>query len=218
MDITVLLGAPGAGKGTIATRIAEPLGARHVSTGAMLRDALQAGTPAGLAAKTYMERGELVPDDVLARLIEDLLAVSPPDAQFLLDGFPRNPAQARMLDELAARHGSRVDRAVSIDVPEDVILDRLAGRRVCPDCGANYHLRTLPSKREGLCDRCGAALVQRDDDQPETVRKRLAVHARQTAPLIDEYAARGTLLHVDGSGDADQVANAVRHAIEASRV
>ncbi len=217
MDITVLLGAPGAGKGTVATRIAGPLGAIHVSTGAMLRDALKAGTDAGLDAKRYMDRGELVPDAVLARLMEELLEQSAPDAHVLLDGYPRNPAQAQTLESLARRFGCAVGRAVTIEVPEDVILERLDGRRVCPACGANFHLRTLPPKRGGVCDACGAELVQRTDDQPGTARKRLAVYARQTAPLIEWYDQRGLLLRVDGSGEADQVAEAVLKAVMASQ-
>jgi adenylate kinase len=214
MDITVLLGAPGAGKGTVAVRIAEPLGARHVSTGAMLRDAVKAGSPAGRTAKGYMDRGELVPDAVLADMIGELLAAAPRDARFILDGFPRNIPQAEVLDALAARHGARVSRVVCIDVPLEVALDRLGGRRVCPVCGANFHVRTLAPRRVGICDSCGAELVTRADDQPETIRNRLTVYDRQTAPLIAWYQAAGKLLRIDGSGDADTVAAAVRRLIE----
>lgn len=214
MDLTVLLGAPGAGKGTVAARIAAPLNAKHVSTGAMLRDAVKAGTPAGLCAKAYMERGELVPDAVLADMVGDLLAAAPRDARFVLDGFPRNTNQAAMLDTLAARHNARVDLAVCIDVPLDVVLDRLGGRRVCPACGANFHVRTLAPRQAGVCDSCGASLVTRADDQPDTIRNRLAVYEEQTAPLVAWYDRVGKLRRVDGSGDADSVAAAVRRVVE----
>lgn len=213
MTLTVLLGAPGAGKGTVAARVAAPLNARHVSTGAMLRDAVKSGTPAGLLAKGCMDRGELVPDAVLADMIGDLLAAAPKDARFLLDGFPRNVPQAETLEELALAHGARVDCAVSIEVPQEVVLDRLGGRRVCPACGANFHVRTLAPRREGICDSCGAALVVRDDDQPATIRKRLAVYEKQTAPLAAWYEKAGKLRRVDGSGDADAVAESVRRIL-----
>jgi len=213
MTLTVLLGAPGAGKGTVAARIAGPLQARHVSTGAMLRDAVKAGTPAGLVAKGNMARGELVPDSVLADMIGELLAAAPADARFLLDGFPRNVPQAEILSELAPRHGAEVDCAVSIEVPQEIILDRLGGRRVCPACGANFHVRTLKPRREGICDSCGAELTVRADDQPDTIRKRLAVYEEQTAPLAAWYEQRGKLRRVDGSADADAVAETVRLAL-----
>ncbi len=206
MDITVLLGAPGAGKGTVAARIAPALNARHVSTGAMLREAVKAGTPAGLSAKAYMDKGELVPDQVLADMIGELLAQAPADARFLLDGFPRNVAQAEILDDLAARHGTSVARAISIDVTPETVLERLGGRRACPKCGAGYHVKFMPPKKEGICDQCGAELVIRDDDKPETIRHRLAVYEEKTAPLAAWYDKAGKLVHVDGTQDADAVA------------
>ena len=206
MDITVLLGAPGAGKGTVAARIAAPLNARHVSTGAMLREAVKAGTPAGLSAKKFMDAGELVPDEVLAAMIGELLDKAPADARFLLDGFPRNVAQAEILDDLAARHGATVARALSIDVTPETVLERLGGRRTCPKCGAGYHVRSLPPKKEGICDACGAALVTRDDDRPETIRHRLSVYKEKTAPLAAWYEKAGKLVHVDGTQDAAAVA------------
>lgn len=209
MILTVLLGAPGAGKGTVAARVAAPLGAHHVSSGAMLRVAVKDGTPAGKVAQACMDRGELVPDAVLADMIDEQLAKAPREARFLLDGYPRNVPQAECLERLAARHGAVVDCAVSLDVPPDVVLDRLGGRRVCPACGANYHVRTLPPRRAGLCDACGAALVTRDDDRPETIRKRLEVYERQTAPLTVWYAQAGKLRRVEGAGPAETVADAV---------
>lgn len=206
MDITVLLGAPGAGKGTVAARIAAPLNARHVSTGAMLREAVEAGTPAGLSAKAYMAEGKLVPDEVLADMIRDLLAKTPADARILLDGYPRNTAQAEVLDALAAEHGATVARALSIDVTFDTVLQRLGGRRVCPKCSAGYHIHSLPPKIEGVCDACGAELITREDDKPETIRKRLAVYEEKTAPLAAWYEKAGKLIHVNGAQDADDVA------------
>ena len=206
MDITVLLGAPGAGKGTVAARIAPTINARHVSTGAMLREAVKAGTPAGLSAKAYMDKGELVPDQVLADMIGELLAQAPADARFLLDGFPRNVAQAETLDRLAAAHGATVARALSVDVTTETVLERLGGRRTCPKCGAGFHVKSLPPKVEGVCDQCGATLVIRDDDRPETIRHRLAVYEEKTAPLAAWYEKAGKLVHVDGTQDADAVA------------
>ena len=210
MTLTVLLGAPGAGKGTVAARIAGPLHARHVSTGAMLRDAVKDETPAGLVAKGNMARGELVPNSVLADMIGEMLAAAPADARFLLDGFPRNVPQAEILADLAPQYGAEVDCAVLIEVPQNIILNRLGGRRVCPVCGANFHVRTLKPRREGLCDSCGAELVERMDDQPDTIRKRLAIYEEQTAPLAAWYEHRGMLRRVDGSADADSVAETVR--------
>jgi len=206
MKITVLLGAPGVGKGTVAARIAPLLNARHVSTGAMLRDAVKAKTPSGVAAQAYMERGELVPDPVLVDMIGELLASSAPDATILLDGFPRNVAQAEALDALAASHNAVVANALCLEVGESVILDRLGGRRVCPACGEGYHIRTLPPKKDGVCDKCGAALITRVDDQPDTIRNRLAVYAEKTAPLVSWYEKAGKLLRMDASADAETVA------------
>ncbi len=208
MELTILLGAPGAGKGTVAARIAGTLNATHVSTGAMLREAVKAGTEAGLSAKSYMEAGALVPDEVLAAMIGDLLKAAAPDARFLLDGFPRNVHQAEVLDELAAKFNATVARAISVDVSTETVLERLGGRRTCPACGAGYHIKSLPPKKEGVCDACGAALTIRADDQPETIKKRLAVYAEQTAPLAAWYEKAGKLRHIDGSQDPDSVASA----------
>jgi adenylate kinase len=208
MDITVLLGAPGAGKGTVAARIAPALNARHVSTGAMLREAVKAGTPAGLSAKAYMDKGELVPDQVLADMIGELLAQAPADARFLLDGFPRNVAQAETLDRLAAAHGATVARALSVDVTPETVLERLGGRRTCPKCGEGYHIKSLPPKVEGICDKCGAELVIRKDDNPDTVKDRLVVYHQQTEPLIAYYKDKGLLRTVDGTTGVENVAAA----------
>jgi adenylate kinase len=210
MDIIILLGAPGAGKGTVAARLVKRLNLKHISSGDLLRAAVKQGTPAGKEAEGYMKRGELVPDALIGRIIADVLAAGGGDATYLLDGFPRTVAQASMLDGVVAEQGGRIRGAVLLDVAEDILVDRLAGRRVCPKCAAGYHVRNLPPKVAGVCDVCGAALVQRPDDNPETVRNRLAVYAKQTAPLIAWYQARQSLARVDGaSGSADDIAERV---------
>ena len=213
MRIIVFLGAPGAGKGTAAAAVAKKTGARHVSTGAMLRDALARETPAGLEAKSYMESGGLVPDAVLCKMIAELLAEAPKDATLFFDGFPRNEAQAAALDKLAADAGATVDLALCIDVAKDALLARLGGRRVCPKCGAGYHVVSLPPKKEGVCDACGAALITRLDDQPATIAHRLEVYEQVTAPVVGWYEKAGKLRRVDGSGSADEVAALVEAAV-----
>lgn len=206
MQVFILLGAPGAGKGTAAVRIAEMTGAKHVSTGAMLREAVKAGTPAGLSAKSYMDKGELVPDCVLIEMIGDLLQSSAADAVLMLDGFPRTIPQAEALEELAAKHGASISKAVNVAVSDAIVQKRLGGRRVCPACGAGFHVDSLPPKKEGVCDVCGAALIIRSDDSPATIANRLLVYAEKTAPLIGWYEKAGKLANADGSGDADSAA------------
>ena len=206
MRIIVFLGAPGAGKGTAAAAVAKKTGARHVSTGAMLRDAVARGTPAGLEAKSHMEAGGLVPDEVLYRMIAELLAATPDPATLFFDGFPRNEAQAAKLEELAAANGAAVSSALLLDVSREALLERLGGRRVCPKCGAGYHVKALPPKVDGVCDACGAALVTRVDDQPATIAHRLEVYESATAPVIGFYEKAGKLRRLDASGTAEEVA------------
>jgi adenylate kinase len=214
MNVVVLLGAPGSGKGTIAGRLAGADRAlRHVSSGDLLRDAVKRQTPAGAEADGYMRRGELVPDALVARLIADLMAEAGETGVLLLDGFPRTVAQAGMLDQTVARCGARLSSAVLLEVPEGILVDRIAGRRACPACGAGYHVTNIPPRREGLCDACGTALTVRKDDLPETVRNRLAVYQAQTVPLIGFYEARGVLRRVDGMGPIDGIAERVRQAL-----
>ena len=205
-SIVVFLGAPGAGKGTAAAAVAAKTGARHVSTGAMLRDAVARGTPAGLEAKSHMEAGGLVPDEVLYRMVAELLAATPDPATLFFDGFPRNEAQAAKLEELAAANGAAVSSALLLDVSREALLERLGGRRVCPKCGAGYHVKALPPKVEGVCDACGAALVTRVDDQPATIAHRLEVYESATAPVIGFYEKAGKLRRLDASGTAKEVA------------
>ena len=210
MNIVILLGAPGSGKGTIAGRLAdEDESLRHVSSGDLLRGAVSKGTEAGIEAKGYMERGELVPDALIARMIKDVIAETQGDVTMLLDGFPRNVAQA----EILAETGAPVRSVVLVDVPDAVIADRIAGRRTCPKCKAGYHVKALPPKVDGICDRCGAALVIRKDDNPETVKDRLVVYHRETEPLIAYYREKGLLRRIDGDQGPEKNAAAFREVM-----
>lgn len=203
MDIVILLGAPGSGKGTIAGRLAEShANLKHVSSGDLLRGAVAKGTAAGVEAKGFMEKGQLVPDALIAQMIKDVIAETTGDVTMLLDGFPRNVAQAKILEET----GAPVRSVVLVDVPDEIIQDRIAGRRTCPKCKAGYHVRALPPKVEGICDKCGAELVIRKDDNPDTVKDRLVVYHRETEPLIAFYEEKGLLRKIDG--DQGPVKNA----------
>ena len=201
MNVVVLLGAPGSGKGTLAAEMANAPGVAHLSTGDLLRNAVKAGTPVGQVAKKIMESGNLVPDDLIAQMVGDYLSAHAELSTVLLDGFPRNVAQAELLADLLAKQGVDLRCALLLDVPNEVVVRRLSGRRVCPGCGAGYNVDTLPPKREGICDSCGETLILRKDDMPETIRHRLDVYAEQTYPLIAYYRERGLLNVVDGSSD-----------------
>lgn len=201
MNVVVLLGAPGSGKGTLAAEMANAPGVAHLSTGDLLRNAVKAGTPVGQVAKKIMESGNLVPDDLIAQMVGDYLSAHAEISTVLLDGFPRNVAQAELLADLLAKQGVDLRCALLLEVPNDVVVRRLSGRRVCPGCGAGYNVDTLPPKREGVCDACGETLILRKDDMPETIRHRLDVYAEQTYPLIAYYRERGLLNVVDGSSD-----------------
>jgi len=205
----LLLGAPGAGKGTQADLLVETFGVPHVATGDMFRAAKAAGTPLGLLAKQYMDQGELVPDDVTIGLVRERL--TQPDAAhgYILDGFPRTPGQAAALDALLGELGQRLDAVVKLTVPRDELLRRLTGRRICPQCNANYHVVFAPPKREGICDRCGHALVQREDDSEATVAHRLDVYDASTRPLIKFYEQKGLLHRVDGTQPVRAVTGAI---------
>ena len=203
MNIVILLGAPGSGKGTIAGRLAsENANLKHVSSGDLLRGAVAKGTPAGVEAKGYMEKGNLVPDALIAQMIKDVIAETQGDVTMLLDGFPRNVAQAEILEKT----GAPVKSVVLVDVPDEIIADRIAGRRTCPKCKAGYHVKALPPKVEGVCDVCGEKLVIRKDDNPDTVKDRLVVYHQQTEPLIAYYKDKGLLKTVDGMTGVDNVA------------
>ena len=214
MDIVILLGAPGSGKGTVAARLAAAdQRLKHVSSGDLLRGAVAQGTAAGIEAKSYMESGRLVPDELIARMIADQVAAAPGDSTMLLDGFPRNIAQAETLERTAKAAGAKVRAAVMLDVPDGIIFDRIAGRRTCPKCKAGYHVKNLPPKVEGVCDNCGAELVVRKDDNPETVKDRLAVYHAQTEPLVEWYGRAGILRRVDGTGPVDGIVDAFSKAM-----
>src|SRR5579875_1853645 len=196
----VLLGPPGAGKGTQADILAAHYGVPHVSTGDLFRDNLRQGTPLGLEAKRYMDAGVLLPDEVTRRMVGD--RIDRPDAApgFVLDGFPRNVAQGEALDHMLGERRLRLDRAVAVEVPENLLIRRLTGRSLCPACQATYHVEFHPPAKDGVCDRCGAALVQRPDDRAETVATRLQVYRSETAPLVDFYRRQGLLATVPGDG------------------
>ena len=211
--MVVLLGPPGAGKGTHADAIRAGLGVPHVSTGAMLRMAIEAGTPAGRRAKAVVERGDLVPDDLMAEMVQERLAEADAEGGFILDGYPRNIDQAHDLDGILAQRGGRLDRVLSLMVDDDEIVRRLSGRRTCDECGAPYHVVSAPPKTEGRCDRCGGSLSQRADDRPEVVARRLAVYRAQTEPLVAFYRGRGVLAEVDAAGTLDAVRQRVVGAL-----
>lgn len=212
----VLIGPPGAGKGTQAKMLQGRLGVAHISSGDLLRAAIRAGSQNGRQAKTYMERGELVPDDVVVSLIEDQLAK---DAErgFLLDGFPRTLTQAEALGTMLKRRERCVDAAVSLIVPVEELVARLGGRRTCRLCGAMYHMKFDPPKAPGVCDKCGGELYQRDDDNADTIRARLKVFERQTEPVLDYYRKKGKLREVDGLGSPSEVLDRVVGALGLGR-
>lgn len=206
----IFLGAPGAGKGTQAEIVCEKLNIPAISTGNMLREAVKNQTAAGLAAKEYMDRGDLVPDEVVIGILKDRIAEDDAKNGFILDGFPRTVAQAEALDSM----GVQIDKVVEIDVADDKICARLGGRRVCEGCGASYHLDFKPTKVEGVCDACGAKVVQRIDDKPETVLSRLATYHEKTAPLKGYYEAKGKLVTVKGQDEIADTAALTLKAIE----
>ena len=201
----VMLGAPGAGKGTQADRIAEKYGIPHISTGDIFRANLKQGTELGLKAKAYMESGQLVPDELTCDLVVDRVAKEDCERGYILDGFPRTIPQAEFFTAALAAKGEKIDCAIDVEVPDENIVARMSGRRACPNCGATYHIQYIPPKQEGICDHCGAALIIRADDQPETVLNRLKVYHDQTQPLIDYYKAAGALRAVDGTKDMEEV-------------
>jgi len=211
------LGPPGAGKGTQARDLAQEWGALHLATGDMLREAVAAGSPLGREAKSYMDQGTLVPDDVIIRMMAERLGAADAGRGFILDGFPRTIAQAEALARLLKDLGQTVDTVVYFDVSEPELLRRLTGRRVCRTCGHSYHVTSNPPKRAGVCDACGGELYQRDDDGEATVRNRLEVYRRQTAPLLDYYRQRNLLVTVSGEGPVVTIRDAIRAAVGAVR-
>jgi adenylate kinase len=213
----ILLGPPGAGKGTQARQLAARWGVPAIATGDMLREAVAADTALGLAAKRHMEAGELVPDDVIIGLAGERLGQPDTRKGFVLDGFPRTPGQAEALARLLETEGLRLDRVVLFEVGEEDLVTRLTGRRVCRNCGRNYHIRFAPPAVAGRCDVCGGELYQRTDDEDATVRRRLHVYARDTAPLVEHYRRQGLLETIAGTGSVDQVLAALVRVTERGR-
>jgi adenylate kinase len=201
----VLLGAPGAGKGTQAKKLIEKFKIPQISTGDILRQNVAEGTPLGKEAKSFMDRGELVPDRVVLGLVEDRLKKDDCKNGYILDGFPRNTAQADALDKMLNSLGIPLTAALSVDVPKDDLMKRLTGRRTCKSCQQMYNVYSSPSKKNGVCDKCGGELFQRDDDKEETIKKRLDVYDAQTAPLMDYYKKNGILKSVMGVGNIDDI-------------
>jgi adenylate kinase len=205
----ILLGPPGAGKGTQAKKMIDRYGIPQISTGDMLRAAVKAGTPLGMEAKSYMDAGGLVPDSVVIGLVKERIQEPDCEKGFMLDGFPRNVAQAEELDKMLNDMGIQIDHVMCIEVPNEELIKRLTGRRTCKECGAGYHVMFDPPKKEGVCDKCGGELYQRDDDNETTVKSRLDVYDAQTKPLIDYYDNQGKLRRIDGVGTIDEIFNRI---------
>lgn len=205
----IMLGAPGAGKGTQAKMIAEKYSVPHVSTGDIFRANIKNGTELGKEAKKYMDQGLLVPDELTVKILLDRVAQDDCKNGYVLDGFPRTIPQAQVLDKALSELDDAIDYAINVDVPDENIIRRMGGRRACLTCGATYHVEHIPPKKEGICDACGSELVLRDDDKPETVKNRLNVYHEQTQPLIDFYTEKGVLKTVDGTVPMEEVFAAI---------
>ncbi|MBR5315380.1 MAG: adenylate kinase [Firmicutes bacterium] len=210
---TVLLGPPGAGKGTQAVRIVEKYNVPHISTGDIFRENIKNGTELGKRAQEYMNKGELVPDDLVIEIATTRLLADDCKNGFLLDGFPRTVYQAEKLDAFLEEHGMKLDKVIDIEVEKEELITRLTGRRVCKACGASFHVVNVPPKTEGICDNCGGELFQRADDTAETVENRIAVYIEQTMPLVDYYTAAGNVAVIDGALPLDTVFDAIVEAI-----
>lgn len=205
----IMLGAPGAGKGTQAKMIAAKYGIPHISTGDIFRANIKNGTELGAKAKEYMDKGLLVPDELVVDLVIDRFKEPDCEKGYVLDGFPRTIPQAEALDKALTAIGESVDYAINVEVPDENIINRMGGRRACVGCGATYHIVYSPTKEEGKCDTCGGELIIRDDDKPETVKNRLSVYHEQTQPLIDYYTNKGIIAEVDGTADMKDVFDAI---------
>ena len=207
------MGPPGAGKGTQAKDVSAELNIPHISSGDIFRGEMNAGSELGKQLKTFVNAGQLVPDELTTRIVVNRLSQDDCRKGYLLDGFPRTLAQAASLDAELSRLGQKIDAAVNLEIAGEKIASRMAGRRVCPSCGASFHVETLRPKVDGVCDRCGAKLIQRDDDKPETVRERLEVYGQKTAPLVSYYQEQGVLLPVDADGTPEEVRERVFKAL-----
>lgn len=215
MEAIILLGAPGAGKGTLAEKIKASTDYIHVSTGDMLRMAIRNKTKTGLLAKGFMDRGELVPDEVIVGIIRDRLSSEGADAKFMFDGFPRTLEQAQSLDALLAELGGSLTDVILLDIDPEVVVNRLTGRRSCKACGAVFHIDLLPSEVEGVCDACGGDLYQRDDDKESTIRNRLSVFTDLTTPLVEYYECQAILYSVNAAKKPDVIAETVMKQLDA---
>lgn len=205
----IMLGAPGAGKGTQADKICAKYNIPHISTGDIFRANIKNNTELGQKAKSYMDKGELVPDELVVDLVVDRIKADDCTNGYVLDGFPRTIPQAEALDAALAAINDKVDYAINVEVPDENIINRMSGRRACVACGATYHIVHIPTKVEGVCDKCGAELILRDDDKPETVKNRLNVYHKQTQPLIDYYTAKNILHEVDGTKAMEDVFSSI---------
>ena len=214
----ILLGPPGAGKGTQAQRIVERYPIPQISTGDILRTAVKEGTPLGMKAKQFMDQGQLVPDQIVIGIIEERLRAKDCDSGFILDGFPRTIPQAEALQPILMKMEKKIDHVINIEVDSEELVRRLTGRRTCKNCGAMFHLLFQPPKKEGMCDRCGAALYQRADDKEETIRTRLKEYEKQTAPLIQYYRDKKTLRSIQGMGGPDQIFDQIIRLLDATPV
>ena len=210
----VMLGAPGAGKGTQAIKIADKFGIPHISTGDIFRANIKGGTELGVKAKSYMDKGQLVPDEVTIGMLLDRIAEDDCKDGYVLDGFPRTIPQAESLTKALADKGDKIDFALDINVPDEAILTRMSGRRACPKCGATYHIVYAAPQKENICDKCGSELIIRSDDKPETVQDRLNVYHKQTEPLISYYKNEGVFCEVDGTKELQEVFNDVVKVLE----
>lgn len=210
---TILLGPPGAGKGTQAQKIVEKYNVPHISTGDIFRENIKNGTPLGVKAKSYMDKGELVPDELVIDLATNRLLEDDCKDGFLLDGFPRTVHQAEKLDEFLSSHDSKIDIVIDIAVGKEELIRRITDRRVCKNCGASFGVKHVPPKKAGICDFCGGELIQRADDTVETVTNRIDVYEKQTMPLIDYYENKGNIAHIDGTGELDEVFQDIVEAI-----
>jgi adenylate kinase len=212
--ILILLGAPGVGKGTQGQLISEEYGIPQISTGDILRKEVKEETELGKKAKSYMDSGALVPDDVIVGMMEKRIKEDDCKKGFILDGFPRTTAQAEALDVMLKNNSLELDSVLLIDVPEDEIIERLTGRRVCVKCGAVYHLKYNPPKTDGICDKCGSQLIQRDDDTEAVVRNRLKVYQDSTAPLINYYEKTGKLIKIEGTGNINEIFGNIKSVLQ----
>lgn len=206
----VMLGAPGAGKGTQAKMIADEYKIPHISTGDIFRANIKEGTELGKEAKSYMDQGKLVPDELTVKILLDRVAKDDCTNGYVLDGFPRTIPQAEVLEDALNKLNDKIDFAINVEVPDENIIRRMGGRRACVSCGATYHIEHIPPKTENVCDRCDSGLILRDDDKPETVKNRLQIYHEQTQPLIDFYSSKGVLKEVDGTVDMKDVFAAIK--------